>query len=127
MCSCELILLVDVAGFVYQVQHHAVGHRLVELVSMDITAEYFQAGLLVFFEQRRTGEAYEHRVGQYGLHNAVQPSALGTVALVYKYKQLAFLRWADCSGAPGYTRQTVCLAICRTYAPGCTADVERAG
>ena len=56
---------------------------------MDVAAEHFQAGLLVFLEQRRAGEADEYGVGHHRLHDAVQLAALRPVALVHKHEHLA--------------------------------------
>ena len=56
---------------------------------MDVAAEDLQAGLLVLLEQRRAGEADEHRVGQHRLHRPVQLAALGAVALVHEHEDLA--------------------------------------
>lgn len=76
--------LVDVARLVAQVEHHAVTHRLVELVGVDVAAEDLDAALLVALEQGRAGEADEDRVGQDGLHRVVQQAGLGAVAFVHE-------------------------------------------
>ena len=55
-------VLVDVPRLVAQVEHHAVPHRLVELVGVDVAAEDLDALLLVGLQQRRAGEADEHRI-----------------------------------------------------------------
>ena len=81
--------LVNIPRLIHQVQHHAVFHRLAELVGVDVAAKHLQAGLLVFFEQRRAGKANEHRVGHHRLHHPVQLAALRAVALVHKHKHLA--------------------------------------
>ena len=81
--------LLDVARLIDEIQHHAVVHAFVELVGVDVAAEHFEAGLLVLLEQRRAGEADEHRAGQHRLHRLVQLAALGAVALVHEDEQLA--------------------------------------
>ena len=53
-------VLVDVAGFVAQIEHHAVRDRFVELVGVDEGAEGLDARGPVGLEQRRAGEADEH-------------------------------------------------------------------
>ena len=55
---------------------------------MDIAAKHIHAGLLVLLEQGGAGKAHEHRVGHHGLHHSVQLATLGTVAFIYKHKQL---------------------------------------
>ena len=47
-------VLVDVARLVAQVQHHAVAHRFVILVGVDVRPEGFDAPPLVVLEQRRS-------------------------------------------------------------------------
>ena len=81
-------LLVNVAGLVHQVQHHAIFHGFAEFVGVDVAAKYFQAGGFVFLEQGRAGEADEHRIGHQRLHHAVELAALCAVAFVHKYKHL---------------------------------------
>ena len=75
--------LVDVARLVAQVQHHAVLHGLVEPVGLaDIGAENLERGPLVGLQQRRAGEADEHRVRQDLPHGAGQLARLRAVRLV---------------------------------------------
>ena len=81
--------LVDVPRLVDEVEHHLVLHRLAEFVGVDVAAEDFQAGLLVLLQQRRAGEADEHRVGHHRLHHAVQLAALRAVAFVHEDEDLA--------------------------------------
>ena len=81
--------LVDVARLVAQVEHHAVAHRLVVLVGVDVGAEGLDAAALVALEQRRAGEADQHRAGQQRLHRLVQLARLGAVALVHEDEDLA--------------------------------------
>ena len=81
--------LVDVPRLVAQIQHHPVLHRLVELVGVDVAAEDLDALLLVRLQQRRAGEADEHRARQDGLHRLVQLAGLGAVALVHEDEQVA--------------------------------------
>ena len=90
------MLLVDVPRLVAQVQHHAVAHRLVELVGVDVAAKDFDALLLVGLQQRRAGEADEHRIGQDRLHRLVQIAGLGAVAFIHKHIDVALgleVRW----------------------------------
>ena len=82
-------VLVDVARLVAQVEHHAVAHRLVVLVGVDVRAEGLDAASLVVLEQRRAGEADQHRVRQQRLHRLVQLAGLGAVALVHEDEDLA--------------------------------------
>ena len=63
-------ILIDVAGLVAQIQYHTVLDRLIILVGVYICAEDLDAFLLVAFQQRCSGEADEHRVGQDFLHRA---------------------------------------------------------
>ena len=81
--------LVNVAGFIDEVAHDFILHCLTEFVSVDVAAEDLQAGLLILLEQRRAGEANVDGVGQDGFHDAVQFAALGAVALVHEYEDLA--------------------------------------
>ena len=81
--------LVDVARLVAQVEHHAVLHRLVELVGVDVAAKDLDALLLVGLQQRRAGEADEHGVRQDRLHRLVQLAGLGAVALVHEDVEVA--------------------------------------
>ena len=83
-------VLVDVARLVAQIEHHAVLHRLVELVGVDVAAEDFDALLLVGLQQRRAGEADEHGVRQDRLHGLVQVAGLRAVALVDEDEEIAF-------------------------------------
>ena len=87
--ACEVMLLVDVARLVAQIEHHAVLDRLVELVGVDVAAEDLDARLLVGLQQRRAGEADEHRVRQDRLHRLVQLAGLGAVALVDEDEDIA--------------------------------------
>ena len=73
-----------VAGLVLQVEHHLVGHRLVELVGVDVRAEDLARGLLVPAQQRRAGEADEDGILQPALHLLVHVAALGAVALIHE-------------------------------------------
>ena len=82
-------MLVDVAGFVPQVEHHAVLDGLVELVGVDEAAERLEAGGLVGLEQRRAGEADEHRAGQQLLHGVVHLAGLRAVRLVDEDEEVA--------------------------------------
>ena len=77
-------VLVDIARLIAQVEHDAVCHRLIEFIGVDVGAEHFEAGLLVGLQQRRAGEADEHRVWQDRLHRLVQIAALRPVAFVDK-------------------------------------------
>ena len=54
----------NVARLIDKIQNHLVLNCFAELVGVDVTAEHFEAGLLVLLEQRRAGEADEHRAGQ---------------------------------------------------------------
>ena len=81
--------LVYVARLIAQVEHHALAHGLVKLVRMDVAAKHLDAFLLVRFEQRRAGKADEHRAWQQRRHGLVQVAALGAVALVHKYIEVA--------------------------------------
>src|SRR5256885_1797684 len=80
--------LIDVPRLVHEVEDDPVSHALTELVSVDVTAEYFEAGLRVLLEQRGTGKAEEDRVGHHRLHHAVQLAALRAVALVHEHEHL---------------------------------------
>ena len=73
-----------VAGLVFQIEHHLVRHRLVELVGVDVGAEDVAGGLLVLAQQRRAGEADEDRVLQPALHLLVHVAALGAVAFIHE-------------------------------------------
>ena len=72
-------VLVDVARLVAQIEHHAVLHRLVELVGVDVAAEDLDALLLVGLQQRRAGEADEHgvRAGSPSSPRAARRTACG--------------------------------------------------
>ena len=59
---------------------------------MDVAAEDLDALLLVGLQQRRAGEADEHRVRQDGLHRLVQLAGLGAVALVHEDEEVALGR-----------------------------------
>ena len=76
--------LVNVAGLVYQVQHHAIGHGLVVLVGVDVGAENLHRGLLVLSQQGCAGKADKHGVGENGFHGLVEFAALCAVRFVYK-------------------------------------------
>ena len=86
---CEVIALVDVPRLVAQVQHHALAHRLVELVGVDVAAKHLDALLLVRLQQRRAGEADEQRIRQQRLHGLVQVAGLGAVALIHEHMEIA--------------------------------------
>jgi hypothetical protein len=73
-----------VARLVLQVEHHLVGHRLVELVGVDVGAEDVARHLLVLAQQRRAGEADEDGALQPALHLLVHVAALGAVAFVHE-------------------------------------------
>ena len=81
--------MVDVAGFVAQVEYDAVGDGLVELVGVDEATERLDAGRLVGLEQRRAGEADEHGAGQELLHGGVHLAGLGAVRLVDEHEDVA--------------------------------------
>ena len=66
--------LIDVPGFIAQVEHHLVLHRLVESVSVDVAPENLDAPLLVSLEERSTRKADEHGAGKDSLHRVVQVS-----------------------------------------------------
>ena len=74
-----------VAGLVLEVEDHAVGHALVELVGVDVGAEYVPRHLLVLAQERRAGEADEDRALQPALHLPVHVAALRAVALVHEH------------------------------------------
>ena len=82
-------VLVDVAGLVAQVEHDAVFDGLVELVGVDEAAERLDAGGLVGLEQRRAGEADEHRARQELLHGVVHLARLRAVRLVDEDEDVA--------------------------------------
>ena len=82
-------MLVNVPCLVAQIQHHALAHRLVEFVGVDVATKDFDAFLLVGFQQRRAGEADEQRIRQDGLHGLVQVAGLGAVAFVHEHIQIA--------------------------------------
>ena len=82
-------VLVDVAGLVAQVEHHAVAHGLVELVRVDVRAEDFDRALFVGLQERRAGEADEGGLRQDGFHGPVQLAGLGAVRLVDEDEELA--------------------------------------
>ena len=52
---------------------------------MDVGAEHVARHLLVFAQQRRAGEADEHRALQPALHLLVHVAALGAVAFVHEH------------------------------------------
>ena len=81
--------LVNVARLVAQVQHHALAHRLVELVGVDVAAKDLDALLLVGLEQGRAGEAEKQGIRQQRLHRLVQVATLGAVALIDEHMQVA--------------------------------------
>jgi len=81
-----------VAGLVFQVEHHPVGHGLVELVGVDVGAEHVPGGLPVPAQQRRAGEADEDRAGQPAFHLPVHVAALAAVTLVDKHVETAVHR-----------------------------------
>lgn len=78
-----------VAGFVLQVEHHLVGHRLVELVGVDVGAEHIARHQLVLAQQWRAGEADEDGARQPALHLLVHVAALGAVAFVHEHVEAA--------------------------------------
>ena len=82
-------VLVDVARLVAQVEDDAVLDGLVELVGVDEAAEGLDARGLVGLEQRRAGEADEHRPGQELLHRVVHLAGLGAVRLVDEDEDVA--------------------------------------
>lgn len=82
-------LLVDVAGFVAQVEYDAVGDGLVELVGVDERAECLDAGGLIGLEQWGAGEADEHRLRQQRLHRGVHRAGLGAVGFVDEDENIA--------------------------------------
>ena len=82
-------LLVDRAGFVAQVQHDPVFDGLVELVGVDERAEGLDARFLVPLQERRTGEADEHRSRQEQLHGIVHLAGLGPVSFIDEDEQIA--------------------------------------
>ena len=81
--------LVDVARLVAQVQHHALTHRLVKLVGVDVAAKHLNALLLVGFQQGRAGKTKKQRIGQQCLHSLVQVATLGAVALIHEHMDVA--------------------------------------
>ncbi len=83
-------MLVNVPCFVAQVQHHAVGNGLVELVGVNVGAKDLYGLFLVLFHQRRASKADEHSAGQQLFHCLMQPAGLSAMALVYKNEQVAF-------------------------------------
>ena len=84
--------LIDVTGFVHQIQHHLVFDAFAVLVGVDPAAEHLQAGGLVLLEQGRAGEADEHGLGQQRFHHAMQLATLGAVALIHEDEQLPHCR-----------------------------------
>ena len=82
-------VLVDVAGLVAQVEHDAVVDGFVELVGVDEAAERLDARCLVRLEQRRAGEADEHRARQQLLHGLVHLAGLRAVGLVDEDEDVA--------------------------------------
>ena len=82
-------VLVDVARLVAQIEHDAVLDGLIELVGVDEAAERLDAGRLVGLEQRRAGEADEHRARQQLLHGVVHLARLGAVRLVDEHEEIA--------------------------------------
>ena len=82
--------LVDVAGFVAQVEDDTVAHSFVVFVGVDVGAEDFDAGAFVALEQGRAGEADEGGVGQQRLHGLVQLARLGAVTFVDEDEDLTF-------------------------------------
>ncbi len=82
-------MLIDVPRFIAQIQHHAIGHRLIEFVGMDIRAKYLHGFFLVLLHQRCTGKADKQRIWQDGLHGFMQFAGLSAVTLIDKHKQIA--------------------------------------
>jgi len=77
-------MLVDVPGFVAQVEDDLVPDGFVEFVGVDVASEDLDALLFVGLEQRRAGEADEHGMRDDGLHRLVQLTGLRAVAFVHK-------------------------------------------
>ena len=82
-------VLVDVARLVPQVQHHAVTHRLVVPVGVDVGAEGLDAPPLVGLQQRRAREPDQHGAGQEVGHRLVELPGLRAVTLVHEDEDLA--------------------------------------
>ncbi len=82
-------VLVYVPRLVAQIQHHAIRHRLVKFVGVDVAAKDFDALFLVGFQQRCAGEADEHRVRQNRLHRLMQITGLRPVAFIHEHIQIA--------------------------------------
>ena len=82
-------VLVDIARFVPEIQHHAVADRLVVLIGVDVWPEGLDAPALVVFEQRRTREADHHGARKQRLRCLVQLAGLGAVAFVYEDEDIA--------------------------------------
>ncbi len=81
--------LVDVAGFVNQVKDDFIFNGFAEFVGVDVFAEDFETGLSVFFEEGGTCEADEGCRGHEGFHGAVELAALGAVAFIDEYEDVA--------------------------------------
>ena len=81
--------LIDVPGLIDQIKHHLIGNGFAVFIDMDVATKDFQRCGPIFGEQGRAREAIEDRLAQDGLHQAVEPAALGAVAFIDEHEQLA--------------------------------------
>ena len=81
--------LVNVAGFVDQIEDDFIFDGFAEFVGVNVFAKDFEAGFGVFFEEGGACEADEGGVRHEGFHGAVEFAVLGAVAFIDKYKDVA--------------------------------------
>ena len=101
-------ILLDIPRLIAQIQYHAVLHRLVKGIGVDISTEHFHRFLLVRFQQRRAGKADKQGIGQDFFHCRVQLARLRAVAFVHKDKNIA-LGQKIRAGAADFTDKAVSI------------------
>ena len=99
-------ILPNIPRLIAQIQYHAVLHRLVKGIGVDISTEHFHRFLFVCFQQRRAGKADKQGVRQDFLHRRVQLARLRAVAFVHKDENIA-LRHKIRAGAADFADKTV--------------------
>ena len=82
-------VLRHISGLIPQIQHNTVPNAFIELVGMDISAEGFQTGLLVFLQKRCASKTNKDGIGQDRFHGLVELAGLRAVALIHKNHNIA--------------------------------------
>ncbi len=85
-------MLLYVSRLVDEVEHDLILDCFRELIAVNVAPKHVHGVLAVFFEQGRPRKSDKDRVGHARLHDPMEGSALGAVALIDKHEELTMHR-----------------------------------